>query len=878
VPSLCLIDASGFLYRSYFALLGMSNRQGEATGALYGFIRSYLRLIEQLNPDYIAAVFDVEGGKKVRCELYKEYKAHRKPAPEELIKQIKEAQEFCQKAGIPLLAVPGFEADDTMASVAAWAKDQGLHVYISTSDKDMAQLVNDHIFLINPHKEYAVIDREKVQEQFGVPPEQLRDYLSILGDSSDNIPGISGFGAKGAVKLLQDYGSLEEIYTHVREIGGKKEELLSSQKELAFLSQKLVTLFCNVDFPHDLSFFTKTSGDRAALWHFLHSKNFHSLLKMVGDLPEDEKTSCRYHQILSQEEVKKLLNTLETATTVCVDTETTDIDPMRAKLVGIGLAVDEHDAYFIPFKQEYVSLLAPFFAKKERGFFGHNIKYDLHVLANHHMPVAKVSSDTMIESYLLNAHLRKHSLDELALVYFGKTKIPTEQLIGKGKSQITMDLVPIEKITEYCCEDVEYTTKLKMVLDKEIKERALDSILNEIEIPLIPILAKMETHGIFLDTKVLDELAKRTKKELEILQEEIYRLAGEPFNINSPKQLSEILFQKLGIPALKKGKTMPSTGAEVLETLAVSYPIAAKVLEYRSFEKLRSTYIETLPTQIHPKTGRIHCQFNQTVAATGRLSCQDPNLQNIPVRSELGSQIRKAFRPQEQGYSFLSFDYSQIELRILAHVTEDEGLLEAFRNDLDIHAFTASELFRVPINEVTEEMRSRAKAVNFGIVYGQQAFGLSQTMHISIAEATSFINAYFQRYKKIKQYLEEAKELARKTGKACSLTGRERLLPDINSPNMQLRSAAERLAVNTPFQATAADIIKMAMISVDKWLNAHQPKIRMLLQIHDELLFEVPDDDIAKAKAGITPCMEEVYPLKVPLKVKMSVGKNWMEC
>ncbi|MBS0633884.1 MAG: DNA polymerase I [Verrucomicrobia bacterium] len=874
-----IIDASGFIYRAFFAIQGLSSRQGEATGALYGYIRSYLRLIEQYNPAYVVAVFDAPGGKDSRVAIYKEYKAHRKPTPNELIDQIGLAQEYCTLAGVPTLAAPGVEADDTIGSVALWAKKMGLDVFICTGDKDMAQLVDDKIKIINLHKDNLLIDAEKAKELYGVAPRQMRDYLAIVGDTSDNVPGISGFGPKSAIQLLEEYKTLDNILANADKIGGKKGATLASEKEIALISQKLVTIDTSVPFEQNLDFFKLKEADKPKLWQFLQSKNFTSLMDMADLQPVE---TANYHTIKSLDELDQLIAKLSREKTVCIDTETTGTNPHLASLVGVGLAADDKDAYYIPFnssmaRRELKERLAPLLANPAIGFYGHNIKYDMHVLNRAALPIAHIAGDTIISSYLLNAHQRRHSLDDLAMLYFGKKKIDISELIGKGKSQITMDQVDIEKVSTYCCEDVIYTVKLKEVLDKEIAERKLESVL-ELEIALIKVLQRMEATGIYIDKNVLRKLSQEVGKQIEALQEHIYVLAGGPFNLNSPKQLAEVLFEKLAIRPPKKGKTQPSTNADVLETLSYEYPIAAKIMEYRSLEKLRSTYLETLPEEINPETGRIHCTFNQFVTATGRLSSQDPNLQNIPVRSELGLKIRSSFQPQEPGWSFLAADYSQIELRILAHVCEDEGLLEAFRNNLDVHAYTASQIFHVPLEAVTEEMRHQAKAVNFGIVYGQQAFGLAQTLRIPVSSAQSFIDAYFRRYKGIKDYIENAKEMARKTGKAVSLTGRERLLPEINSSNQMLKTAAERLAINTPFQATAADIIKMAMVNLDKWLIEHKSPARMLLQIHDELVLEMPDSEIPTISEQVKKHMEGVFALKVPLIVKINVGKNWMEC
>ncbi len=879
-----LIDASGFIYRAFFAIQGLSNRQGVSTGALFGFIRTYLRLVEQYKPKYIAAIFDAPGGKDSRVAMYKEYKAHRKPTPKELSDQIIMAQEFCSLAGIPQLAIPGVEADDTIGSVALWAKQEGLDVFICTGDKDMAQLIDDKIKIINVHKDNLLIDSERAVEVYGIPPYQMRDYLAIVGDASDNVPGISGLGPKSAIQLLNQYQTLENILANADAIGGKKGQTIIQEKEHALISQKLVTINISVDFDKRLSSFLPVAQNKQKLIQFLQQKNFSSLLSMVeGIESEEQKEEANFHTISSIAELKALVETLSKEKTLCIDTETTNENPYIASLVGIGLAKDDKDAYYIPLngkmaRKEVKEVIAPLLANTKIGFYGHNIKYDLHVLERANLPIGHISGDTIISSYLLNAHQRRHSLDDLAFNYFGKKKIEITELIGKGKNQISMDLVPLEKIGPYCCEDVLYTVKLNDVLSKEIEERKLEKLLNDVEIPLIQVLEKMESTGIFVDAAILKQLSKEVGKEIEKLQEEIYLLAGCPFNLNSPKQLAEVLFEKLAIRPPKKGKTMPSTSAEVLDTLSAEYPIASKILEYRSLEKLRSTYLDTLPEAIHPDTGRVHCTFNQSVTATGRLSSQDPNLQNIPVRSELGAKIRSSFRPQKEGWSFLSADYSQIELRILAHVSEDEGLLEAFRNNFDVHAYTASLIFHVPLEQVTEQMRYQAKAVNFGIVYGQQAFGLSQVLGIPISSAQTFIDAYFMRYKGIKDYIQNAKETARNSQKAVSLTGRERLLPDINSSNQMLKTAAERLAINTPFQATAADIIKMAMIHIDKWLSESNLQARMLLQIHDELVFEMPDSEIEIVSNEVKRQMENVFALKVPLTVKINVGKNWQQC
>jgi len=882
MDDLFLIDVSGFIYRAYFAIQGMSSRQGEATAALFGFIRSYFKLTTQFQPKHLVAIFDGPKSKESRTKLYAAYKAHRQVTPPDLIAQILEAEQFCHLMGIPTLSLPGVEADDTIASCVAWARPHAQKIYVCTSDKDLAQLVDAKVNLLNQFKENLIIDEAKAAEQWGVPPSQMVDYLAIVGDTSDNIPGISGFGPKTTVELLKKYGSLEKILAAAHEIGGKKGETLIQEKEAALLCYKLVSLDYALPVPKESDFYALKKPDWHVVRDFFQKKDFLSLLKIIPEEHAPEEDGCHYHTIEDESALDELIHNLSKEKEVCLDTETKGQHPITAEMVGIGFGVTAAHAYYIPLngkipRDTIIRKLKPLL-EGPAAFYGHNIKFDRHILENEGIHLRHICFDTILASYLLNAHERRHNLDDLSLQYFGKKKIDILSLIGTGKKQITMDLVPIEKVAPYCCEDVEYTLKLKQVLQKELKKRGIDHLLYDIELPLISILADMERRGMYVDVPFLKHLSVDIAKDIQHAASEVFRLAGEEFNINSPKQLGDILFTKLGLPVGRKGKTAPSTGAEILEALAIDFPIAQKILDYRSLEKLRSTYIDTLPEQVNPKTGRIHCTFNQSVAATGRLACQDPNLQNIPVRTPLGKKIREAFRPQEAGWSYVSFDYSQIELRLLAHLTEDEGLLSAFEQGVDVHAYTASTLFEVPMDRVTEEQRRRAKAVNFGVIYGQQAFGLSQGLGISMKDAAAFIEQYYIRYPRVKSYIEHAKNLARRSGKAVTLTGRERLIPEINSTNAFLRAAAERLAINTPLQGTAADIIKIAMLKCARWLEKEKLRSMMILQIHDELIFEAPDEEVEILKTGITPNMEEVFELKVPLTVQISVGKNWKEC
>lgn len=886
-----IVDAVNFLFRSYYAIGPMTNAKGESTNALYGFIRSIFKLINDFSPDYFIAVFDGPENKKSRTDIYSEYKSHRTGMPEDLFPQLDRALEFCDIAGIPYLSVPGVEADDTMGSVAKWMEKKGVKVFLCSSDKDLCQLVSDHVFIINPHKDNLLIDKKQVKELFGVKPEQMIDLLAMMGDASDNIPGLEGFGPKTAAALLNEFETLEYILDHPDKLSGKKKETVINGKDVALMSKKLATIQIDIDFPHEEKFFHLSAPDLEKVKAFYHEMRFMSLLRELGEdqqapaksLPKEDLRPTHYHLVDDEKTLISLIQRLEKEKEICIDTETTDINPMRASFVGIGLGAHTHEAWYVPLngnlsKDKVISALKPLLQNSHIGFFGHNVKYDLHILLNEGIAVKKIAFDTILASYLISPQTQRHSLDLLSLEKFGKVKIPIEDLIGKGKKQISMAEVPLEKISNYCCEDVDYTLRLKDLFEKELKDLDLNSVFTHIELPLIPILTQMERNGIYVDKKQLQKMSEELKQQLKELEQKIYHLAGEEFNINSPKQLSVILFEKIGIKPPKKTTTGYSTAFEVLDSIKEEAPIIKKIIEYRTLEKLRSTYIDALPEQINPNTHRIHCTFNQSVAATGRLSCQDPNLQNIPVRTREGKKIREAFKPQHPHFSFLAADYSQIELRLLAHLSEDPALIKAFREGEDIHTYTAALVFDVPLKEVTSEMRYQAKTVNFGIVYGQQAFGLAQQLGIDYHAADQFIQTYFERYSRVKEFLNFCKESVRKTGRAITLTGRQRPIPEIHSKNPAIRAAAERLAINTPLQGTAADLIKMAMIQVDAHLKAHPHEGMMILQIHDELLFEAPDDQTQKLSFKVKTIMEGIFTLNVPLIVDISIGKNWGEC
>lgn len=890
-----ILDAVNYLFRSYYAIGPMTNAKGQSTSAVFGFIRSVQKLIKDFSPDHLICVFDGPDNKKSRQAVYAEYKMHRKGAPEDLFPQFEWANEYCELAGIPVLCFEGVEADDTMASVALWAEKKGSKVFLCSSDKDLMQLVNDRIFMLHLHKDNLLVDAEKVKELFGVRPDQILDLLSMMGDASDNIPGLEGFGPKTAASLLQEFGTLDHILAHPEKVKGeKKQEVLRSQKEIALMSRELATLDTRIEIPKEEEFYRLKGPNKLKLIDFFHQMNFNSLLREMSaggepEKPESGKKKARhtdkhvYHLVDTDPELEQLLKYLSHQPQVGIDTETTSENPFLAELVGIGFCIAPGEAWYVPAngqlgEKRVLDALRDFFAKAKCSFFGHNLKYDLHILENIGIPLKKISFDTLLASYLLDPQNRRHNLDELALVKFKKVKIPLESLIGKGKSTITMREVPVEKVKEYCCEDIDYTTRLKELFEEELEEKKLDRLLNEIEIPLLSILAKMETAGIYLDVDKLKEQGHEVSKEIARIKALIFQEAGSEFNLNSPKQLSHVLFEKMGLSPPARKKTEFSTSADVLEELAEGNPVVRHILEYRTLEKLRSTYIESLPDAVNRKTGRIHCTFNQSIAATGRLSCQDPNLQNIPVREKEGNAIRSCFKPEKRGWSFLGGDYSQIELRLLAHFSEDKELLHAFKTGRDIHVHTASLIFGVPENEVAPEMRHAAKTVNFGIVYGQGPFGLSRQLHIPMREASDFIKKYFMRYPRVLDYIEFCKEHARKTGASKTLTGRLRPIPEIHNKNPSIRAAAERLAVNTPLQGTAADLIKKAMIEIDQDIEEKKLKGKMILQIHDELIFEIPDEEIPDFEKMVKNKMEHVLKLNVPIEVHISVGKNWAEC
>lgn len=887
MENLYVIDAVGYLFRSYYAIRNLSNIKGESTNALYGFIRSVQRIIKDFDPKYLIAVFDGPDNSKSRKAIYSEYKSNRSQPPEDLYHQIDWAEEFCKLAGIPSLRIPEVEADDVMGSIAKWASKDHM-VYLCSSDKDLCQLISPRVKILNTHKNNLLIDAEKVVELYGIKAEQMIDFLAITGDSSDNIPGISGFGPKTAQSLLTQIGTLDALLAHPEKVLTKKKlEVVLAEKEKALMSRKLATINTEVPFPKEWDFFRFQLPQTEKLAHFYTEMGFKSLLSEMDYSPTSpshkEKETVQYHTINSLEGLKKLVSDLQKQKEIAFDTETTSLNPLQADLVGIGFCYEPKAAYYVPFngkisKEELKKHLSPLFANTNIAWIAHNAKYDLHILVHHQFPLPRLGFDTLIASYLLNPDSRQHSLDELVEIHFNKKKIALSDLLGPKKDATKLPSIPIEKVSEYCSEDVDYTFRLKQILASQISEKNHDKLLYELELPLVQILREMEENGMFIDKAYLSQLATELEKALKSLEEEIYELANRTFNIKSPKQLSEVLFQDLQISPPKKTKTGFSTNAEVLDAIQDQHPVIAKILNYRLLEKLRSTYVYALPEQINPDTNRIHCSFNQTIAATGRLSCQNPNLQNIPIRSEEGRKIRQAFRAEKPNWSYLSADYSQIELRILAHFSEDPNLVEAFEKGEDIHASTAAKMLNIPIEDVTPEKRYQAKAVNFGIIYGQQAFGLSKQLRIPVNEAHTFIETYFKRFGHIKDYLKQSIQQAQEKEAAHTFLGRSRPIPDINSQNKLKRSQAERLAINTPLQGTAADIIKMAMLKVDHALKEKKLQSYMILQVHDELIFECPDSELNTVKKIVKTEMENVYSFRVPLIVDIKIGKNWKEC
>ncbi len=918
---LYLIDGYALIYRAFFAMISrpLVSTRGENTSAAWGVTKFLLKVIEQHEPDYLGFVFDA--GSSERHVIYPDYKATREKMPTELEASLPRVRQIVEAFRIPILELPGYEADDVIGTLSRQAAESGLEAVIVSGDKDFYQLVRDHVCLLNPGRGGpAAVDEEWVDlrnahERLGVAPEHVVDYLGLIGDTSDNVPGVKGIGPKTAIQLIERFGSIEEILAHTGEITAKRaREALEAHRDDALLSKRLVSIHTDLPVSLDLEALRRKEPDRARLKEILLELDFHSLVREHA-APAAEAAPAletRYRLVQTADEVGELVRRMKEHGRFALDTETTGIDPVRADLIGISVALAPGEAYYLPFahcapgggqtelledegpsappREVEAPLCLPALLSDEMaplvevledpafGKVGQNLKYDLLVLRRAGVKLAGIAFDTMIASYLLDPGRREHGLDALALQYLDHRTITYEEVTGKGKAQIPFAEVPLERARDYAAEDADISLRLAELFAPELEKLKLDDLFRRIEIPLVDVLAEMEWNGIRVDDGFFHELHRRLLGQLETITEAIYAEAGGEFNINSNPQLREILFERLKLPVVKRTKTGASTDVEVLQTLAAQgHRLPELLMEYRQLDKLLSTYVEMLPRMVNPETGRIHTSFNQTVAATGRLSSSDPNLQNIPIRTELGAEIRRGFIPQE-GHVFFSADYSQIELRILAHYSEDPAFLEAFRQGEDIHRQTAALIFGVPREAVTREMRDRAKTVNFAVIYGIGAFSLANRLGISNAEGKQFIEAYFERFPGVRAYLDRQIELAREQGYVETLTGRRRYIPEISARNFSVRAFGERAATNAPIQGSSADIIKIAMIDIHRELREGGHRGKMLLQVHDELLFEVPREEVDGLRAMVKAKMEGAIELKVPLRVETGVGENWLAC
>ncbi len=896
-----LVDGSSYLYRAFHALPPLTNSRGEPTGAVYGVANMLRKLVQDYTPDRIAVVFDAKG-KTFRDELFAEYKAHRPPMPDELRAQIEPLHALVRAMGLPLLQVSGVEADDVIGTLATQAAQQGMHTVISTGDKDMAQLVDDHVTLINTMSN-TTMNPDGVVEKFGVPPERIIDYLALVGDTSDNIPGVPKVGPKTAAKWLNEYGSLDEIIAHAGEIKGKVGEYLRDSLDTLALSRQLATIKCDVSLDSTPDSLQLQPADQDALREWYQRLEFNTWLRQLdGDTPQGAPaptaastapapvtTNC--DTLLTQAQLDDWLGRLRSAELFAFDTETTSLRYMEARIVGVSFAVKAGSAAYVPLAHDYpgapdqldrdqvLAQLKPLLEDPQRAKVGQHLKYDLNVLANHGIALQGIAFDTMLESYVLDSTATRHDMDSLAQKYLDHKTIHFEDVAGKGAKQLTFNQVAIEDAAPYAAEDADITLRLHQTLWPRLQQQdGLRSILQDIEIPLIPILATMEQTGVLVDRKLLMQQSTELAKRMQEIESDAHTAAGQPFNLGSPKQIQEILYDKLELPILAKTpKGAPSTAENVLQELAdLGHTLPQLILEHRSLSKLKSTYTDKLPEQINPDTGRVHTSYHQAVAATGRLSSSDPNLQNIPIRTREGRRIRQAFIAPA-GYRILAADYSQIELRIMAHLSQDAGLLAAFSSGADVHRATAAEVFGVAPEQVTTDQRRSAKAINFGLIYGMSAFGLAKQLGIDRGAAQDYVNLYFERYPGVKAYMDNTRAQAKEQGYVETVFGRRLYLPEINARNGQRRAAAERTAINAPMQGTAADIIKRAMLRVAAWNKATSDDVRMIMQVHDELVFEVAETNIESAKSGICQAMQAAAELTVPLLVEIGTGHNWDE-
>lgn len=898
LKKLILIDASAYLYRAFHALPPLYNATGQPTGAIYGVINMLKRLLIEHKSDYVGVVFDAKG-RTFRDDLYAHYKAHRQAMPDELVKQIEPLHAIIKAMGLPLLCIEGVEADDVMATLAKQAEQLNIATLISTGDKDLAQLVNAHITLINTMNN-TLYDRAGVIKKFGVPPEKIVDYLTLLGDSSDNIPGVPQCGSKTAVKWLTHYDTLDNLIVHAAEIGGKIGEKLRHTLPALALSRQLVTVKIDVPLPFSVAELVVAAKNIPVLHQLYQALGFTtgglaelattttvSTAPAVVD-PVKAVPSCHYQLILTQAELAPWLIRLQQAELFAFDTETTSLAYVDAEIVGVSFAVQAYAAAYVPFSHDYpgaptqlnraavLAQLKPLLESPHHKKVGQHIKFDMNVLANYGIHLQAVVFDSMLESYVYNSTASRHDMASLAQKYLHHKITSFAELTGTGKKQLTFNQVPLAAGAPYAASDADITLRLHQVLWPRLQATPrLAKVLTEIEMPLVPVLSKIECAGVLISKAQLDRLSLKFADNMAALQSQIFREAGQVFNIDSPKQLQEILFDKLGLPIGKKtAKGQASTAEAVLQELALSYPLPALIMRYRTYAKLKSTYTDKLPTLINARTGRVHTSYHQAITSTGRLSSSEPNLQNIPIRTQAGREIRQAFIAPP-GYQLVSADYSQVELRIMAHLSGDRGLLTAFAQGEDIHCATAADVFDIPLLAVTSEQRRRAKAINFGLIYGMSTFGLSKQLQEPRHVAQHYIDAYFKRYPGVKTYMDNSRRHAQVQGYVETLSGRRLYLPGIHDRNKNIQQAAERAAINAPLQGTAADIIKLAMINLDRVLTVQKLDARMIMQVHDELVLEVADRHIEQVKVMVRHAMSQAVILCVPLVVDISVGLNW---
>ena len=898
--SLILVDGSSFLYRAFHALPPLINSRGEPTGAILGVSNMLRKLISKYPDAHIGVIFDAPG-RTFRDDLYEAYKANRPSMPDDLRSQIAPLHDVIKALGLPILMESGVEADDVIGTLAIQAAAADYQVVISTGDKDMAQLVCEKITLENSMFD-SRLDREGVIAKFGVPPERIVDYLALVGDASDNIPGVHKVGPKTAAKWLQDYGSLDELMKRSEEIPGKIGEYLRASIDQLPLSRQLATIRCDLTLdltPEELNQKPHKTEDLMAL---LKRLEFNSWLRQLENSQEssrslhtliedmDSSVMTHYETILTEEDLERWVIKLQASSLISFDTETTSLDYLRAEIVGISFSVHENEAAYIPLSHRYpgappqldqsktLEKLRPILESSLPGKLGQNLKYDLHVLANHGIELNGINHDTMLESYVYNSTASRHDMDSLAEYYLGYKTIHFEDVAGKGAKQIGFEEVEIGIAAQYAAEDADVTLRLHQKIWPKLEtDPLLSSVYSALELPLIKVLAKVERNGVLVDVFMLAEQSQELEIRMKHIESEAHHAAGTPFNLSSPKQIQSILYESQGLPVIKKTPTgQPSTDESVLAELAETFDLPRLILEYRSLAKLRSTYTEKLPKQINASSGRVHTSYHQAVTATGRLSSSDPNLQNIPIRTSEGRRIRQAFiAPQE--HTIVAADYSQIELRIMAHFSGDTTLLEAFKDNADVHTHTAAEIFGIPQEEISSDQRRSAKAINFGLIYGMSAFGLAKQLGIDRSTAQTYIDTYFERYPSVKRFMDLTRESAREKGYVETLMGRRLYVPDIRSRNPQLRQYAERTAINAPMQGTAADIIKLAMIRVDQWIESSGAPIKMIMQVHDELVFEVLDKFTQEAIKEIRLHMTQASQLSVPLLVEIGAGKNWDE-